>query len=206
MRLSRYWMTGCMALVLLVAGRSLPGPDLRSSEREESDQERKGWVVSLSNRPLDETVRLLQQAARSHGLAVLADFTPGAIAGQVAGQLGGEAAGGPSGLERVLVLGRSDGHTPVLQLVGDANQTLAQQSGGQAGPQATAASARHAGWELPLKLLVQTLPDGSTRVVYGDHTRFDALGGLPSELQKHLASLPSIVTAALAKAQPARTA
>lgn len=199
MRLSRYWMTGCMALVLLVAGRSLPSSDPRN-ESDESDQERKGWVVSHSNRPIDETVRLLQQAARNHGLAVLADLAPGAPSGQAS-----QAAVGVAH-QRVLVLGRPDGHTPVLQVVADAASAQdALGAHGASTPTATGAAdgARHAGWELPLKLLVQTLSDGSTRVAYGDHSRFEALGGLPAELTKHLASLPSIVTAALAKAQTA---
>ena len=98
MKLSRYWMTGCMALVLLVAGRSASAVD-----RDENDpDERHAMITASSSQPLDETLRRLQTAARRHGLEVMVNM---AAAGDAAGQS-----------ERVLVLGhRDDGCTPVVQ-------------------------------------------------------------------------------------------
>jgi uncharacterized protein (DUF302 family) len=97
MKLSRYWMTGCMALVLLVAGRGASAAD-----REESDpDERHALITASTQQPLDQTLRRLQTAARRHGLDVMVNLPSAGAAGQV---------------ERVLVLAhRDDGRTPVVQ-------------------------------------------------------------------------------------------
>ena len=97
MKLTRYWMTGCMALVLLVAGRGASAVD-----RDENDpDERHAMITASSQQPLDETLRRLQTAARRHGLEVMVNMA---------------SAGGAGESERVLVLGhRDDGCTPVVQ-------------------------------------------------------------------------------------------
>ncbi|HET6787020.1 MAG TPA: hypothetical protein VFW84_04595 [Aquabacterium sp.] len=95
MKLSRYWMTGCMALVLLVAGRGAS-----AAAREEGEQdERRGVVTASSQRPLDETLQRLRAAARRHGFDIMVNLAGGS---------------GPWA-ERVLVLGHRDGRTPVVQ-------------------------------------------------------------------------------------------
>ena len=100
MSLKRYWMTGCMALVLMEAGRA---PELRDSE--DVPDSKLGWVTLTSKHSLDDTVTKLMQAARSRGMPVMAKVaTPRA---------GGHDADQTSSL--VLVLGNADGHTPVIQ-------------------------------------------------------------------------------------------
>jgi uncharacterized protein (DUF302 family) len=167
MKLSRYWMTGCMALVLMVAGRG----SMASMRGESETEERRGWISSASQQPLDETVRRLQLAARRHGFQVMVNMPASGVA---------------SCTERVLVLGRHDGRTPVVQ------------SGGE--------GAAHGVWDLPLRLLVQTLPDGSTRVAYGDPTELSAPEGLPSDMLQDMAALPAIVSAALGSGPPTSAA
>lgn len=94
MRVKRCWMTGCMALVLLVAGR---GAD--ATEREEGAREPDDWVTLSSPLSAEETVRRLRRAAERRGLAVVAEVKPAATDTKAA----------------VLVLGTEDGHTPMLQ-------------------------------------------------------------------------------------------
>lgn len=98
MRLKRYWMTGCMALVLMAAGRL---PEL--GEREDMAEPKLGWVTLTSKHGLDETVQKLTHAARSRGLSIMARVAPG------------RAAGTDAAPALVLVLGDVDGHTPVVQ-------------------------------------------------------------------------------------------
>jgi uncharacterized protein (DUF302 family) len=165
MRLSRYWMTGCMALVLMAAGR---GP--LQGAREEADQDRRGRVTVTSHLPVDETIRQLQQAARRLGWSVMAQVTP---ADQ---HLSGGAE--PS---QVLVLGSADGHTPILQ---------AQASGSL---------------DLPLKLLVRALPDGSSQITYATAQAWGPQAEVPGDLLRDMATLPRVVKSALAvKGPPAQ--
>jgi uncharacterized protein (DUF302 family) len=164
MRLSRHWMTGCMALVMLIAGR-VPLSNLRAEG--EPGEQRRWRVESASQRPLDETLVRLSDAARRHGLAVLATVPPATMA-----DLGSGA--------RVVVLGRRDGQTPVVQQ-GDAGAAL--------------------GWSLPLRLVVHADADGSTRVSYEDPSILKGLSELPADVQADLALLPRIVAEAL---QPAK--
>ncbi|RZI81921.1 MAG: hypothetical protein EOP38_17635, partial [Rubrivivax sp.] len=100
MRLRRYWMTGCMALVLMAAGRL---PELR--EREDAPLAQRGWVTLTSRHSLDDTVDKLMQAAKSRGLSVMAKVSPQRPSGT-------DSAGAPA---TVLVLGDLQGHTPVVQ-------------------------------------------------------------------------------------------
>jgi uncharacterized protein (DUF302 family) len=93
-------MTGCMALVLMAAGRL---PEL--GEREDMAEPKLGWVTLTSKHGLDETVQKLTQAARSRGMSIMARVSPERPAGH-------DAALAPA---LVLVLGDVDGHTPVVQ-------------------------------------------------------------------------------------------
>lgn len=99
MRMRRYWMTGCMALMLLAAQR-WPG----SNEREEADGKGHGWITLTSKRSVDETVRHIQRAARASQMAVVAQSAPAGPA---------DAAQPPAA--RVLVLGDAGGQTPAMQ-------------------------------------------------------------------------------------------
>lgn len=103
MRMSRYWISGCMALVLLAAGQT-PG-------RAESDSARRGWITRTSRFSVDETMAKLERAAQERGIAVFAKVdnrTPAA--------LGGEAATGDhQPASQVLVLSADDAGTPVMQ-------------------------------------------------------------------------------------------
>jgi uncharacterized protein (DUF302 family) len=101
MRLKRYWMTGCMALVLMAAGRLPEVPD-----SEDAADSKAGWVTLNSKHGLDDTVSKLQAAARSRGMSILAKVAPQQRAG------GQDSAKAPA---LVLVLGDHDGHTPVVQ-------------------------------------------------------------------------------------------
>lgn len=108
MRLKRYWMTGCMALVLVAAARLPEVPD-----NEDVSDSRFGWVTLTSKHGLDETVSKLTQAARSRGMSILAKVSP---------QRGEQDVGKAPAL--VLVLGDHDGHTPVVQNAAHANPHL----------------------------------------------------------------------------------
>lgn len=99
---SRFWMTGCTALVLLAAGQ----PGLRANEDEDSS--RRQAVTLSSGYPLDETLARIARQARQEGLAVVAQFD---APGNPAGAAGAAGAAGP----RVLVLGDEAQRTPVLQ-------------------------------------------------------------------------------------------
>jgi len=112
MRLKRYWMTGCMALVLMAAGR-LPEP----GEREDMAEPKLGWVTLTSKHGLDETVQKLTHAARSRGLSVMARVSSEHLAGR-------DVASAPA---LVLVLGDVDGHTPVVQDTANAQPHLPMQ-------------------------------------------------------------------------------
>jgi uncharacterized protein (DUF302 family) len=163
MRLSRFWMSGCMALVLLAAGRW----PAELGDREESDLGRRGWVTLTSKYSLDQTARQLQRAARAEGLPVVADVAAGASTAQrVKG-------GHQEGAGRVLVLGRADGHTPVMQ-ASDVSPL-----------------------DLPLRLLLRAQPDGSTRVMFSDPRLLAGRDVLPEDVLDDIASLPRVVSAAL---------
>jgi len=102
MRMTRYWMTGSMALILLVAGRW--------PQRNEADDEREGQgerVTLISKYEMDETMRHIERNARKSGVPVLlrtAMAEPGDKAHHAAGADA-----------QVLVLGDEDGRTPVWQ-------------------------------------------------------------------------------------------
>lgn len=108
MRITRYWMTGCMALILLGAGRW--------PQRDEQEEEREGQRASIaltSRYNVDETVRQIERSVRRNGLPVLLRT----------------AVRPPHGADqtdeaKVLVLGDEGGQTPVLQAEGQATPEL----------------------------------------------------------------------------------
>jgi uncharacterized protein (DUF302 family) len=99
----RIWMTGCMALVLVAAGR---WPVREDQEDDQLDQRTR--ITLTSKYGLDETVRQIERSARRSGLPVLARTVSRAPDGAA---LPGEDA-------RVLILGDADGRTPVMQTDG----------------------------------------------------------------------------------------
>ncbi|RZL09998.1 MAG: hypothetical protein EOP40_07970 [Rubrivivax sp.] len=152
-----------MALVMLAAGRW----PAELGDREESDLGRRGWVTITSKYSLDQTARQLQRAARAQGLPVVADVASGASA--AASAKGGHR----DGAGRVLVLGRADGHTPVMQ-ASDVSPP-----------------------DLPLRLLLRAQPDGSTRVMFSDPSLLAGQASLPDDVMNDIAALPKVVSAAL---------
>lgn len=106
MRMTRYWMTGCMALVLLVAGRAPQRDEL------EDDRLRERTRITLTSKyDVDETVRQIEASVRRSGLPVLVRTAVKSVEDGTAR--------GP--LEtQVLVLGDEAGQTPALQADGQA--------------------------------------------------------------------------------------
>ncbi len=104
MRMSRYWISGCMALVLLAAGQA--------SGRAESDSARRGWITRTSRFSVDETMAKLERAALERGISVFAKVDNN----RAPAALGGEAvAGEHRPASQVLVLSTDDAGTPVMQ-------------------------------------------------------------------------------------------
>ncbi len=101
MRITRIWMTGCMALVLLAATRW----PVRG-EREDTDDRQRGRITINSQYDLDETVRQIERKARESGLKLMLtqSLTDVALA---------QASGAAKA--RVLVFGDESGHTPIVQ-------------------------------------------------------------------------------------------
>ncbi len=99
-------MTGCMALVLLLAGR-MP----TRAEGEAPDRSGKSRLTVSSRHDLDETARRVGLLARELGGTVVASTA-----------LRADQAGADH--ERVLVLGDEAGRTPALQAEGDALPVL----------------------------------------------------------------------------------
>jgi uncharacterized protein (DUF302 family) len=68
MHMTRYWMTGCMALILMVAGRW--------SQQDEQDEDREGGQrtrITLTSRyGAEETARQIERTMRRSGVPVLA--------------------------------------------------------------------------------------------------------------------------------------
>jgi len=109
MRMTRIWMTGCMALVLLAAGRW--------PVRDESDTDERGHgarITLTSKYDLDETVRQVERSARKSGLPVVARTVPRSP--------GAEADAADA--THVLVLGDQGGLTPVMQANGGMSPEL----------------------------------------------------------------------------------
>jgi uncharacterized protein (DUF302 family) len=178
MRMTRYWMTGCMAIMLLAAAR-WPTPD----EREEAGESRGGWISLISKRSVDDTVRQIQRAAKASQLAVVAQSAPTRTAADV-GQADGSAEArsatqvamaSDASRARILVLGdAADGHTPAVQ------------ADGQAVP------------DLPMKVLVHQRADGRTEVLFSDPRGLRREPGAPPDWRTRLAALPRVLKAALA--------
>lgn len=109
MHMTRYWMTGCMALILLVAGRWPQRDDL------EDEHLRQRTRVTLTSKfDVDETVRQIERSVRRNGLPVVLSTSVKPPDG--AARSLGEA--------RILVLGDEGGHTPVLQMQDQARPEL----------------------------------------------------------------------------------
>lgn len=109
MRMTRIWMTGCMALVLLAAGRW----PVRE-EQDDAERSQRTRITMTSKYDLDETVRQVERSVRRSGLPVLARAAPQPPAGDA----------GPAQATHVLVLGDHDGRTPVVQADGSASPVL----------------------------------------------------------------------------------
>ncbi len=109
MHMTRYWMTGCMALILLVAGR-WPQRD----EQEDDRQRQGGWITLTSKYGMDETVRQIERSARLTGLPVVARTAPQPP----------NAPSGDTSRARVLVLGDEGGQTPMMQADSDTQPNL----------------------------------------------------------------------------------
>lgn len=107
MRMSkRIWMTGCMALVLVAAGR---WPVRDSDDQEDADQRGQRTRITLTSKyDLAETLRHVERSVRSAGLPVVARAVP-KVPG--ADPVASDAA-------RVLVLGDDAGRTPIMQADG----------------------------------------------------------------------------------------
>lgn len=110
MGVKRYWMTGCMALILVAAGR-WPQDD----QDDGVSRAQRSWVTLTSKYDVDETVRKIERVVRGNGLPVLARAETSAQRGPAA-----------SGQEpvQVLVLGDEAGHTPIVQAQADAPPEL----------------------------------------------------------------------------------
>jgi uncharacterized protein (DUF302 family) len=111
MGVKRYWMTGCMALILVAAGR-WPQDD----QDDATGRAQRSWVTLTSKYDVDETVRKIERVVRGNGLPVLARADAVRPAGPMAA--GGEAP------VHVLVLGDDAGHTPIVQAEADAPPEL----------------------------------------------------------------------------------
>lgn len=105
MRMTRYWMTGCMALIML-AGRA-PQRD----DAEDGHLRQRTRITLTSKYDVDETARQIERSARMSGLPVL--VRTALPARDAAAQEEDHGA-------QVLVLGNEDGRTPVLQAEGRA--------------------------------------------------------------------------------------
>lgn len=113
MRMStRIWMTGCMALVLVAAGR---WPVRDTDDQDDAEQRGQRTRQTLTSKyDLDETVRHVERTLRRAGLPVVARAIPRAPGGEV---IAPDAA-------RVLVLGDEAGRTPIMQAAGAASPEL----------------------------------------------------------------------------------
>ncbi len=105
MRLSRYWMTGCMALVLMGVS-----PVMRAKESERGDR---GWISVVSKHSPQDTLRLLEREARAQGLSVFAKLPLHAAGAERDAAMAVE--GAPASMAQVLILGSEPHLTPVVQ-------------------------------------------------------------------------------------------
>jgi uncharacterized protein (DUF302 family) len=110
---TRIWMTGCMALVLVAAGR-WPVRDEQDSDADADQRGQRTRITMTSKYDLDETIRQVERSVRRSGLPVVARAVPRAPQG---GALVHEGA-------RVLVLGDEGGRTPVMQADGGMSTEL----------------------------------------------------------------------------------
>jgi uncharacterized protein (DUF302 family) len=101
MRMSRYWISGCMAVILAAAGR-MPDPDdtTRSSSK---------WVSLKTHLSVKQAVAQIEALARE-------GQTPVLVRTSAAGRALKASAGTGA---TVLVLGDAAGQTPVVQAQGD---------------------------------------------------------------------------------------
>jgi len=184
MHMTRLWMTGCMALVLLAAGRWLP----REAAEETASGERSR--PSLSTRyGLNETVSRIEKLAKQRGLVVLAkaparagvemaaaphaarhealsDARHAAPSSDAAGQQALADA-------RVLVLGDADGRTAAWQVEG---QTVPV---------------------LPWQVVVRQRPDGGTDVWLPSAEALPPVADAAGDALRQMQNLPQAVSDAL---------
>lgn len=102
MRMRRIWMTGCMALVLVAAGR-LP---VREEQDPDADQRSQRTRITMTSKyGLAETVRQVERSVRRSGLPVVAKAVPKVPEGD----------GSAQNSAQILVLGDEAGRTPIAQ-------------------------------------------------------------------------------------------
>ncbi|WP_374592549.1 hypothetical protein [Aquabacterium sp.] len=178
MHMSRYWITGCMALVLLAAGQSV--------SRAEPEEARRGWITRSSRFSVEETIDRIEKAAQERGIAVFAKVGgPDGASAEPSRAEGGRhpsadaaVAGGhdePAAAHTVLVLAADDVGTPVLQ------------------------PANSARIELPLQIRVERGPDGGTLVAVNDSVYLAEQGGAPPDVLSNVAGLPGLIDSALGR-------
>lgn len=158
MHMTRYWMTGCMALILLVAGRWPQRDDL-----EDEHLRQRTRVTLTSKYDVDETARQIERSVRRNGLPVVLNTAvkpPDGVAPEL-----GEA--------RVLVLGDESGHTPVLQMQGQARP------------------------ELPRTVVIRPRADGQAEVLLTDPGGLAPPDGVSEQTLQKVADLPGMLKAVL---------
>ncbi len=174
MHMTRLWMTGCMALVLLAAGRWLP----RDAAEEAASGERSR--PSLSTRyGLNETVSRIERLAKQRGLVVLARAPAKSALASTPSSADNatQASDGPQQVladARVLVLGDADGRTAALQVEGQAVPVL------------------------PWQVMVRQRADGGTDVWLPADDAFPPVADATGDTLRQLHTLPQAVTDALA--------
>lgn len=93
MRMTRYWMTGCMAVVMMAANQA-------QTRKSGDNASRKHTLSRASRYSLKTTIGRIQQAARDSGMGIFANV---------------EGSGDEAHVEQILVLSDPSGATPIVQ-------------------------------------------------------------------------------------------
>jgi uncharacterized protein (DUF302 family) len=183
MRMTRYWMTGCMALILLAAGR------WPAREEIEETQVRQGARITLTSKyGLDETLRQIERSARQNGLPVVARtaLQPPALADAPAMVGAAQQGVAKVGAQAVPKAAEHNGARGAVHVLGD--------EGGQT-PMIHDDGAAAA--DLPWKLLIRQQPDGRTEVSFSDPRATALPDGVSVDLARRVMALPQLVRAAI---------
>lgn len=177
--MSRYWITGCMALVLLAAGQS--------TSRAEPEAARRGWITRTSRFSVDETIDRIEKAAQERGIAVFA-------------KVGAGSAGVPS--DRPLAAGGEDPALAMASAAADGDAPVASAvlvlAADEVGTPVLQ-PANSARIELPLQIRVERGPDGGTVVAVNDSVYLAEQGGAPPDVLSNVAGLPGLIDSALGR-------